>query len=128
MKLGGLILTLGTWPANGGIWFDQADDECPTAEEKPCWGLKLGLRWGPAVVWLPKWWSPRWDCNHEDNVGQPTLARWNLPWVIGPYLSICLGKVGCYVGFKDAGDPQRNRLLLSAKIDINRFWSDPANG
>ena len=126
--LGGLILSFGTWPANGSIWYDTSDDECPKAEEKPGYGIKLGLRWGPCIIWCPKWWDKTWDHNHEDNAGQPVLFRWNLPIMIGPYFSLVLGKVGMYVGFKDAGDPKRSTLLLSAKFDINRFWSDPANG
>lgn len=128
MKLGGVSLSFCTWPGNSSIWPDTTDNEVPTAEQQPAYGIKFAIRWGPAVIWLPKWWDKTWDCNHEDNAGQPVLARWNLPWVIGPYVSICLGQVGCYIGFKDAGDPHRDRLLLSAKFDINRFWSDPRNG
>jgi len=128
MKLGGISISFCSWPGNSSIWPDTTDDEVPTAEQRPAYGFKFAIRWGPAVIWIPRWWSKNWDHNHEDNAGQPVLFRWTLPVMVGPYLSIVIGKFGCYLGFKDAGDPKRNTLLLSAKLDVNRFWSDEKNG
>lgn len=115
MKIGGIGLKIGTWP--GGLWYDWSDNQYL---KYPGWGLILAIKWGPAEISCPKFWSKTWDSQHypsPDNI----WFKFIMPFMVGPFMSLSLGRVGIYLGFKDAGDPKRNVLLLSMKFDIDRY-------
>lgn len=109
--IGGIIFILGTWPVCSGIWYDRPKP----LPEKRGWGIKLGLRWGPMVWGCPKFWSKLWNHDHYPSE-EATWFVLTLPFVVGPFVSICLGRVGIYIGMKDSGGV----LLPSAKFDPDR--------
>jgi hypothetical protein len=115
MKIGGIGLKLGTW--QGGLWQDWRD---PYYNSTPGYGLVLAIKWGPTEISCPKFWSKTWDSEHYATP-ENTWFEFVVPFIIGPYFSICLGRVGIYLGFKEDGNPVRNILLPSMKFDIDRY-------
>lgn len=105
--MGGFELKLGTF--KGCLWYDALDN----FYQKPGWGIKLAIRWGPMVCPIKR---PR---SKESRWNDPWFTI-RLPWVIGPFISIALGTRGLYLGLKDNGWGLNNILILSATIRRDR--------
>lgn len=89
----------GLYP--GGLWYDSN----PTKDRKPGYGINLQWMWGPL------WWNP---------FGSLIIT---LPFIMGPFLSVSIGKYGFYVGFKQSGMDvplSRQRLIPSVRMTKQR--------
>ena len=114
MKTGGVECTVGTWTS--GLYYDQPK---PTVEPKG-FGLRIALKWGPVVWPCPKFWSKTWNHDHyPDDANIWFMIR--LPFAVGPFVSLVLGRVAMYIGFKDNGPS----LLPSMKFETNRHNFNP---
>jgi hypothetical protein len=112
MKTGGITLTLGTFP--GGLWYDSK----PTANISPGYGVRLSLMYGPVHWDMPKFWKKdAWKNKYSPGNIWFTAK---LPFFVGPFLSVSIGKIGFYIGFKQNGWGENNSLLPSARSTSKR--------
>jgi len=113
-KTGGITLVLGTFP--GGLWYDSK----PTAGIAPGWGVRLSVMWGPMHWDMPKFWKKdAWKNKYADG-GVNIWFQLKIPFILGPFLSVSLGKVGFYIGFKQNGWGENDSLLPSARSTSHR--------
>lgn len=103
-----------------GLWWD--DDERPTYAhiKNKGWGIKIGLYWGLTFFTWGKFWKHPlkdiWKCllDCEKNpLPETFILKF---WIIGPYLSVCIGKYGFYIGLK----PRENDMELGMKYTSER--------
>lgn len=106
--MGGIQCEIGTW--TGRLYYDEPPVRLGGS------GLRLALRWGPMVWVCPKFWSKAWNHDHYPTP-EATWFTVRLPFVVGPFLSLVLGNMSFYIGFKDSG----NVLLPSIKFEKNRY-------
>ena len=85
----GLSLTLGSYER--GLWFDHDERNY----DPNGFGLKLDIVAGHMIRPVPKYWEK--DTNPWKGDDPWFVIR--LP-MIGPYLSVSIGEVGAYLGFK----------------------------
>lgn len=111
MKTGGINLRVGTFP--GGLWYDSR----PTANIKPGWGINLAVLWGPVVWNIPKFWDKRsWDQKYDGHIWKVV----KFPFIVAPFLSVSLGKIGFYIGFKQNGWAENSCLHPSMRSTSSR--------
>lgn len=96
-KVGGISLTLGSYEP--GLWFDHDEEKY---QEKG-WGVRFHIVWGKMIRPVPKFWQPG---NNPWKGGEPWFVI-RIPFMVGPFLSICLLNFGLYIGFKTFGVTER---------------------
>ena len=119
-KTGGVQLVLSTFvPA---LWFDDQNFHSVKG-----WGIKICLMWGRMAWRYPAVWKYSWSqvWHHILNSVTdplPDEIEIKLPFVIGPYISICAWRFGVYFGFKahDAADGLGLELIPSMRIRSDR--------
>ena len=99
-NVGGLSLTLGSYER--GLWFDHD----VKGYQPKGFGLKFDIVAGHMIRPVPKFWEK--DTNPWKGDDPWFVIR--LP-MIGPYLSVGIGKVGAYLGFKTFRVEDRHRSL-----------------
>lgn len=98
--VGGLSLSLGSYER--GLWFDHDQKE----HQAGGFGMKLDLVAGHMIRPVPKFWEK--DSNPW---------KGDEPWfvircpMIGPFISIAIGDLGFYFGFKTFRVEDRHRCL-----------------
>jgi hypothetical protein len=81
-----------------GIWFDSDHKKY----QPHGFGVKLALVWGIMVRPIPKYWKLgywRGEDLYNPWRGGEYVTVLKFPFV-GPFLSICIGRLGLYLGFK----------------------------
>jgi hypothetical protein len=97
-RIVGLSASLGSHER--GLWFDQD----PRGYRPDAFGLKFDLVAGKMIRPVPKYWEPG---NNPWQGGEPWFVL-RAP-MAGPFLSIAIGPVGMYVGFKTFMVDQEHR-------------------
>ena len=88
-RVAGVSASLGSYER--GLWFDH-----DRRQYQPCGlGLKLDLVAGKMIRPVPKYWDPE---NNPWQGGEPWFVL-RAP-MAGPFLSVALGPLGAYIGFK----------------------------
>ena len=100
-KVGGISLTLSSFEE--GLWFDSDLQEY----QPKGWGVKLNIVWGKMIRPVPKFWKG--EVNAWLN--EPWFVI-RIPFIVAPYLSIALGRVGFYLGFKTFSTIKEDLKLL----------------
>jgi len=116
MKLGGVQLVVSNFEQ--GLWFD--DDE--RHRDFTGWGIKVAVYYGPMSWEWPKFWKyglgDLWK-NLLNPLKNPLVEQFKIriPFIIGPFLSVCYKKFGIYIGFKPHKDYE---LIPSMRITNDR--------
>jgi hypothetical protein len=107
MKAKGLDLVIGCDP--GRLWLPT---DCDYA------GVRIGLRWGPTWIIMPKFWSKLWDHDHFPT-DQATWFKLRLPFLICPFICVGIGEAAAYLGSKFFGS-ERKELYISMRFSLTK--------
>jgi hypothetical protein len=98
-RVGGLSSSLGSYER--GLWFDHDQ-----RRYQPWgFGMKFDLVAGKMIRPVPKYWEPE---NNPWMGGEPWFVL-RSPIMAGPFLSIAIGPLGMYIGFKTFAVDQYHR-------------------
>jgi hypothetical protein len=93
----GISLSLGSFER--GLWFDHdRRDYQPEG-----WGIRLHIAVGKLIRPVPKFWYSKKQNRYKHNNPWKGDEPWfviRLPIIIGPFISIALGRFGAYLGCK----------------------------
>jgi hypothetical protein len=96
----GLSLTIGSYER--GLWFDHdVKEHQPTG-----FGMKLDIIAGQMIRPVPKFW----EASNNPWKGDEPWFVIRSP-MIGPYISMAIGDIGLYFGFKTFQVEQKHRSL-----------------
>jgi len=99
-QVDGVSASIGSYER--GLWFDQD----PRSYDSNGWGLKIDWVIGHMIRPVPKYWEPG---NNPWKGGEPWFVI-RAP-MMGPFVSVSLGEVGAYLGFKTFVVEERHRSL-----------------
>lgn len=86
-----------------GLWYDHDEQEYDVRG----WGIVFKFWIGKMIRPIPKFWIK--DSNPWQGDDPWFVIR--CPWIIAPFISIALGRVGIYLGFKTFEVKDKHRSL-----------------
>jgi hypothetical protein len=115
-KVYGISLTLSSYER--GLWFDSDR----SGYQPRGWGIKLAIAMGKWLSPQPKFWKKGFWQGDPDYNPWSGSQRWfvlRFPFLIAPFISVALGPLGFYLGWKDYGANLRDHPHYAA-------WMKPA--
>ncbi len=109
-KVGGVSFTLSSYEK--GLWFDHDSKEF----NPKGWGIKINLNWGKMIRPIKKFWIPG---NNPWKGDKPWFVI-RIPFMVGIFVSVALGKYGVYLGTKTFRVSEKHR-----SFDRYALWMPP---
>ena len=119
-NVGGVSFSLSSFEK--GLWFDHDRN----FYQPKGWGIRFHIVWGKWMQPIPRFWEKGfWDKERREEYNYWKGGKYwfvlRVPFMIGPFVSIALGSLGFYLGFKvyDVGKrhnvPERYGLWIQEK-------------